>query len=814
MSRPNDKLLREFDWAQSPLGARSTWSAEMNAAIGMIMASGFPMCTVWGDQRIQIYNDAYNSIYGAKHPASFGKPARDSWPEIWEFLGPALDQVMKTAETLWFAETLLPLVKSSRPEECYFDFSYSPVSGKDGTVEGVLSVAAERTSEVILGRRRKLAALDAARVPDATFDVLMQTLHDVLAENEMDCAAAVLYSVAPETGMPDGEIWSLRASLRLIRAVRPLAARALRHGSIGVHDATKERNEPATVICIPFFGLEGEPCCSLAILPNELVSLESTALPFAEAISTGIHAVLHAAEQRRHEIVQIRDQLTIQEMLYRSLFNDVRVGVAYCATTGVPTDDEVILAVNPWLCQMLGYTAEELVGMSRDALLFPDDVALSAALAKRGADKHFTGELLLRGKDGRKVPVELTSNLIEFSKGQTRSLSIIRDISLRRALEEQQAERLRLETVANLAGSLAHDTNNLMTIVIGSTEFLADRLPAGGIEQQMAVNAMVAAERASGLTNQLLIYSRQQPLEPRPIDLNAFLDEIRPLILSALGEINSLAIGCEADLPPCMADPAQLTTALLNLVTNARHAMPDCGTLSLETFLRAGATFLDPSEPGQHFVGLRVKDTGTGIPLDIQGRVFEPFFTTKEVGSGSGLGLSIVQRLIDDLGGTLEMCSTPGSGTTFELCFPIAETAAAEVDRAEPEGRAQGEAVLYVEDNETVRRQTERMLRQIGVMPIVFGTAREALEWVRGGGRANILISDLVLPGGMSGLELAKEARRHQPDLPVLIVTGYDPRAILAKERNRHFPVLRKPYTRRGLAAALLRELRQATGGL
>ncbi len=350
-----------------------------------------------------------------------------------------------------------------------------------------------------------------------------------------------------------------------------------------------------------------------------------------------------------------------------------------------------------------------------------------------------------------------------------------------------------------------------MTIVIGSTEFLSERLPHGGAEQQMALDAMVAAERACGLTNQLLIYARQQTLVAKPIDLNGFLEEIRSLIASSLGDKNSLTVKYESDLPLCLADPAQLTTAMLNLVTNARHAMPEHGTLHIETFQANTATTVRGAVGGgvsEGSVGLPVKDSGTGIPPELQDRVFEPFFTTKEVGSGSGLGLSIVRQLMEDLGGTLQMTSTLGEGTTFDLRFQVAVVP--EDDRDDLEAWTDGETLLYVEDNERVRHQTESMLRQIGSNPIAFGTGRQALEWLRDGGKAALLLTDLVLPGGMSGLELATAVRRRHPDIPIVITTGYDPRAALAEVGNRHFPVLRKPYTRRTLETALLRELRKS----
>lgn len=802
----NAGRLQEFDWSESPLGDRKGWSAEQNANIEMLMASDFPMCSVWGSDLIQIYNDGYNAIFGPKHPASFGAPARESWTEIWEFLSSALDEV-KAGKTMWFAETLLPLARSSAPEECYFDFSYSPIRGRDGRVEGALSVAVERTAEVVLRRRQKLLQLDAARGPDDSFDALTRILHDVLVGNEMDCKVAALFSVASESRAPDGEIWTVRADQDLVRHLRPLAANALRSGAIKAGDG-RSTDAATQAVSIPFFTLEGEPCCALVIIPSELVPFEASFLPFVEMISRSMHAALHAAERRDREIGQMRERIAEQDQVYQFLFDNIQDGIAYCATTGAPGDDEIVLAVNPRLGDMLGYHPAEVVGMSRDAFFFPSDVALTAALEKRGRELGFRGELELCLKDGRHIPVEVSSNLVEFRKGQTRSLTLIRDISHHKQAEIERTERVRIETIANLAGALAHDTNNLMTIVIGSAEMLADSLPKGGAEHQMAVNAMVAAERACGLTNQLLTYSRRQPPAARPTDLNAFLEEVRPLVKSALGEINTLTIKPGAGLPLCLADPVQLTTAVLNLASNARHAMPDGGTFEMESCrLEFSGSAPGSRRSDRGLVGLRVTDNGTGISPEIQSRIFEPFFTTKAPGTGSGLGLSIVRRLLEELEGTLHMESIPGRGTTFELGFqPVEPTDQDETCACD--GWAEGDIVLYVEDNGTVRRQTEAMLRQMGANTIAFSSARKAVEWVKLGGRAAFLLSDLVLPGGMSGLEMATAIRRHQPDLPVLITTGYDPIGPNAQEGHGHFPVLQKPYTRRSLEAAMQQQRR------
>ena len=793
MPLTNMLLLLEYDWSGSPIGAKNTWSSDMKANIAMLMASDFPMCSVWGPQYIQIYNDRYNAIFGAKHPHAFGAPVRENWPEIWEFLGPALDQVWAGA-TLRFDGALLPLVKGTVPEECYFDFSYSPIRDDEGCVIGALSVASERTAEVVLHRRQGLLDLESAHIADGSIEALQRVLQDVLAANEMDCAMAALYSVAPETAAPDGDLWTVRGGQEFARQMRPLAARALLVGGMfsgGTQPDDMAANAPA--VAIPFYALGGAPCCVLVLVPNALVPYEASFLPFARAVSKSMHAGIHKAQRQARDLGQMRDRIAEQDQLYQFLFDHIQDGIAYCATSGVPGDDEVVLAVNARLCEMLGYQADEIIGLGREAFFFTGDGALRSALETRGRQSSFLGELQLRAKDGRQVPVEVSSNLIEVRTGEKRSLTLFRDVSHHKRAEEERVERVRLETIASLAGTLAHDTNNLMTIVVGSAEFLADRLPEGGTEHQMAMNAMVAAERASGLTGQLLLYSKHQPTIIKALDINAFLVEVKPLLASALGELNHLILKQDPELPLCLADPNQLTTALLNLVTNARHAMPGGGTLEIAT-----CRLTSPAP-----VGLRVADSGTGIAPEIQDRIFEPFFTTKGVGNGTGLGLSIVKRLLDDLGGTMRVSTLPGSGTTFELGFQAADDVRQTPENAQDTAWAKGASILYVEDNETVRYQTEQMLRQLGMDPIVFTGGRKALDWVRAGGTAELLLTDLVLPGGMSGRELAAMARRHRPDLRVVITTGYDPQGALAENGWMDFPILPKPYTRRALQAAL-----------
>lgn len=818
MNAGNAKLLDTFPWETTALGRRDGWSPDMLAVVRMALASGFPVCTAWGDENVQIYNDAYNPIYGHKHPGSFGAPARESWPEIWEFLGAAFEQVKATRQALRFDDTLLALARHDEPEECYFDFSYSPVVDGQGRVLGVVSIAAEKTTEVIFRRRQSITELDPAVIDDVGFDAMMRRLRDVLVVNDMDCAMAVAYSVDSYKGAPGGEFWTFNADPGFARAARPVVAKAARGGGIrtvvlDVADGPPHRSGGGCVI--PLEGRGAELQGVLLLVPHVLVPVERSLVAYANAISTRFRAVSHASRARQERIGRVREEKAEQETLYRFLFENIRDGAVYCSTHGAPGDDEVVLAANDSACTMLGYTPEEVVGMSRDAFVMPGDETITRALDERSRDRTFVGDLVFRHRDGHPVPVEVTSNLVPLHNGEIRSLTIIRDIGHRAAIERERAERVRLETVASLTGGIAHDFNNLLTVIIGSVEGLIDELPHGTCTHKMARRTMLAAERAGELTSQLLSYSRRQTLVTRSVDLNAFLHEIEGLIRSSLGETNTLRFDLDGRCPPCTADPAQLTTAILNLVVNARDAMPSGGTLILRTFCTDAASLPAAEDgyglPAGHYVGLGVEDTGVGIDPDVRSRVFEPFFTTKEIGSGSGLGLSMVQGFVRQLGGDVRVTTRPGEGTRFDLLFRAQVAPEARCLSGNVRPRASGEMVLLVEDNRLVREQTDFLLRSLGFRTVTARDGREALSRMDEGGRFDIVLTDLVMPGGISGLQLAEELRRRDPALPIVIMTGHDPRAALADDRRRPFEVLRKPYTRKTLAEVLLRRIATTT---
>ncbi|MGM0633772.1 MAG: hybrid sensor histidine kinase/response regulator [Pseudomonadota bacterium] len=793
----NQDLLERFPWASTPLGPPSRWPAAMHNVLRTVMASEFPICTAWGPDGIQIYNRAYNAIYGDKHPASFGQATELSWPEIWPFLSTALHQV-REGETLWFRDTLLPLARvGGQPEECYFDFCYSPINDEQGRNLGVMSVASDKTPVVVAERRHRTQALD---VNDKGVDPesLFRRLRQRLGDNPMDCATAVLFDVDGYAEKPGRALWTIRAEAHFVQCVRSAVASATEAGGarmITLPEACHGETHATGGVVVPVLSRNMRMLAVLLVVPAPLVPVERSLLRFLQTLSGRFHALLHASEAQQERIGQIQQRMERQEQLYRFLFDHIQDGAFYCDTSGRPDDDEIIMAVNPRACQMLGYREEELVGKSREEIFFPEDDTLSGALDRRHRHGHVTEELVFRTRSGEKLLVEIASSLEEQEDGKMRSLTIVRDITQRKALEQARADQMRLETMATLTGGLAHDFNNLLTVINGSVDFLTELLPPGSHEARLARNALEAGERAGELTSQLLSYARRQTLDTSAIDLPDFVRQLEPLMRSTAGEINHLRIDLDPDQHFVLSDRAQLTSAILNLVANARDAMPAGGEI------RIGSSLQGDTE-GRQFLRLQVSDCGSGMSEDVKSHMFEPFFTTRETGRGTGLGLPMVQGYMHQLGGDVEVHTVLGQGTEVALLLPLTEAAPATEESPDvKETPRHGLRVLAVEDNDLVREQCCLALESLGHTPVPAEDGPTALSLLLDDETIEVVLTDMVMPGGMSGLDLAREVHGRSPGVRVIITTGHDAEDLLS--RSHEFPVLRKPYTRRELERVL-----------
>ena len=469
---------------------------------------------------------------------------------------------------------------------------------------------------------------------------------------------------------------------------------------------------------------------------------------------------------------------------------------------------------NPELARMFGYAGPDEVLALEDCrgLFAPEElerISRYYATRTKGGDE-VPGFYSVKGrkKNGTIIALENRAFAIPW-EGQMSVCAMLVDITDRLALEEQLRQSQRLEAVGQLTGGVAHDFNNLLQVILGNAEHLARSLADRDELRQMAEMTRVAAERGAMLTNRLLAFARRQTLAPASTDVGAVIGGMSGLLRRTLGEQVTINLVQAPDLWRAFIDTPQLESAVLNLCINARDAMPGGGKLTIElanaTLDRDYASMATDVEPGD-YVLVAISDTGQGMTPEVLARAFEPFFTTKEVGKGSGLGLSMVLGFIKQSRGHVKIYSEPGQGTTIKLYLPRAAGApvgrgTSTDDDTVPRG---DERVLLVEDDDLVRRHAAALLKSLGYTVSVAADGHEALALMRNGERFDLLFTDVVMPGGLNGRQVAEEAERLQPGLPVLFTSGYTDTAMV---EHGHLPpgvqLLPKPYRRQDLARKL-----------
>lgn len=390
-------------------------------------------------------------------------------------------------------------------------------------------------------------------------------------------------------------------------------------------------------------------------------------------------------------------------------------------------------------------------------------------------------------------PIYEDGELVGFAK-ITRDITERRDTQLRlEAMQKQLAESQKFDALGQLTGGVAHDFNNLLMIISGSLHIL--KKGADHAKLQRAISAIeTATRRGAALTNQLLTFARRQSVNPQAIDFTSRITAIREVLDAGVGSSVRLAFEIDRDVWPIKADVSELETALLNLVINARDAMPDGGTVTIRAH---NVVWTEPPHAGE-FVGIDVADTGHGIPTDVLDKIFEPFFTTKPIGKGTGLGLSQVHGFAHQAGGTVKVASELGKGTTFTILLPRGETAPSRETAKVPSFHGSG-TVLLVEDNPDVAIVSIGLLEQLGYHVHRVADAEAALREIEKNG-VDFVFSDIVMPGKMDGLSLAHHLREIRPGLPILLATGYS--EVAANVRGA-FPILRKPYEIHELSEAI-----------
>jgi len=461
------------------------------------------------------------------------------------------------------------------------------------------------------------------------------------------------------------------------------------------------------------------------------------------------------------ERVHAHRALEESEARFRGAFYSSSIGTALSNAEGQ------IVQVNDRLCELLGYGPHELLQVAWRSLVEPEDVdglTERTAELRAGTRDYYIHEVRLRRKDGAPVWTRVAISLVRDYAGEpVHYVVLVEDVSARYALELQLRQAQKMEAVGRLAGGIAHDFNNLLTAISGYTEFLISSLDDERLRRH-AVEIERAAARAASLTGQLLAFSRRQVLQPRVVGLNAIVTDMEMMLRRLIGEDVELVVRLEPELGLVRADPTQVEQVIIDLAVNARDAMPGGGSLTIETH----------NVPAERpAVELRLTDTGIGMTEDQRQRLFDPFFTTKE--GGTGLGLATVYGIVDQSGGTIEVDSAPGLGTSFRIELPRVEQAVSApvtpvVDAAPKNGT---ETILLVEDEPVVRRLVAEILETTGYTVLPAADGPSALELLqRHKAPVDLLLTDLVMPG-MSGREVAQVVTQMHPATHVVYMSGY-----------------------------------------
>jgi PAS domain S-box-containing protein len=468
---------------------------------------------------------------------------------------------------------------------------------------------------------------------------------------------------------------------------------------------------------------------------------------------------------------------------------------------------------NPACERLFGYRAAEVIG-ENVRILMPQPYR--AEHDGYLDSYHRTGERKIIGigrevvgqrKDGSTFPMDLSVGEAR-QEGESIFVGIIHDLSDRKRTEEQLVQAQKMETVGQLSGGIAHDFNNLLTVIIGNADTLSEKLKARPDLQQLSDTIIAAGERGAELTRRLLAFGRRQTLQPQAVDCNKLVENMRQLLRRTMREDIEIRTALDQDAMTAFADPGQLESAILNLALNAQDAMPSGGGLTIAT---SRAELDDRYQEGHPevkpgaYVMVSVTDDGEGMAKAVLERVFEPFFTTKEVGKGSGLGLSMVYGFIKQSGGHVAIYSEPGLGTTVRLYLPAAGGGEAAADRRPQREPERGSAtVLVAEDDPFVRGYAVSCLESLGYRVVTAVDGHEALARLNEGLKPDILFTDIVMPGGVSGWELVERAKRILPSLKVLLTSGYALDTLVERGRlPSEAAVLHKPYRKAELARRL-----------
>ena len=786
--------IASHDWSKS-LGPISSWPVSLSTAVGLLVHSPVPIVLLWGEDGIMLYNDAYSVFAGGRHPQLLGSKVREGWPEVADFN----DQVMKvglSGGTLSYQSQELTLHRSGKPEQVFMNLDYSPVMDESGRPGGVIAIVVETTEKVLAAQhmaaeqerhRRMLRQMPGfvalLNGPDHIYEYVNEAY--VRLSGRRDFVGRSVREVFPDLAE--------QGFYELLDQVYSTGDRVILN-AMELHLQSSSEAQYIDFVYEPVRDDQGG-VSGIFVAGFDVTNLHRAV------------AALRESERRLLELNAELERRIIERTQARGMTWRLSPDLM-----GALNSKGYFETSNPAWKAVLGWSEEEVAGMSIFDLLHPDDVERTKAgfeLTQRGEPAiRFPNRY--RSKDGgyRWISwVGVPEDGMVYCSG--------RDITDEKAAEAELAaaqEALRqsqkMEAIGQLTGGIAHDFNNLLTGIAGSLELLEARIAQGRLEgvERYIDSAQGSARRAAALTQRLLAFSRRQTLDPKPIDANKLIAGVEDLLRRTVGPSVTLEVVGAGGLWQMKIDASQLENALLNLTINARDAMPDGGRITIETANKwlDDRAARDREVPAGQYVSVCVTDTGTGMSPDVIAQAFDPFFTTKPFGQGTGLGLSMVHGFVRQSGGQVRIYSEVNKGTT--ICLYLPRHIGAEEAPDAPEDIAgadsgHGETVLVIDDEPMVRMLIVEVLEDAGYVAIEAADGPAGLKILQSDARIDLLITDVGLPGGMNGRQVADAARIKRPTLKVLFVTGYAENAAVGNGLlDAGMQVIGKPFNMAALS--------------
>ena len=798
-------LIARTDWSRTPLGASGTWPQSLRTAVDIVIHSPMPMLLLWGPQLTQIYNNGFAMLAGSKHPHAFGQPAHLIWPELQDFTDPIYRAVLQ-GQVRTYSERRFTLQRGGVESDFWLDLTYSPIRDEDTQVAGILVTAIE-TNE------RRRIALELQRRSEESLKAQRDT------EERLQLALAATDAV----GTWDWDIGEDRfiadAHFAQLHGIDPAHASQLPISDYlqGVHPEDRALIARSIKHCITH-GTEYAEEYRLLKADGELRWVFARGRCYKDHHGRPVRFLGAALDltERKHTEQALRQSQTELQLI----INAMPILISYV------DHEERFRLNNAAYLDWYGLTPQELYGRTIREVIGEEAYFLRApyiaeALAGRpcsfslytphrdGSNRHALMNYLPRhGADGsvngfyifvideseRKKTEEALRNLNETLEervsARTEQLAQANQRLQNEMFERERAEDAlrhaqKMEAVGQLTGGIAHDFNNMLTGIIGSLDLMQRYIADGRADEigRFTEAAVSSANRAAALTHRLLAFSRRQSLDRKTLNVNELIHSLEDLIRRTKGDPIELTLRLADDVWPISTDVSQLENALLNLVINARDAMPDGGELLIETanvYLDGNdITTLEPVKAGDYLM-LAVSDNGTGMTPSVRAKAFDPFFTTKPIGQGTGLGLSMIYGFAQQSGGHVSLDSLPNQGTCVRLYLPRLNLLEPERPVVETLGAAPtatcGETVVVVEDDPAVRMLVLDLLKELGYLAHEAADASAALPLLESELRVDLLVTDVGLPG-MNGRQLAEIARQHRPGLKVLFMTGYAQKA-------------------------------------